>query len=62
MCLPHLCTADDAEAILNDMLAQFNEAAGLELQVNVDETDCIVRTRRSWSDLIKADWKMSVAM
>lgn len=62
LCLPHLCSADDAEAILVEMLAKFNEDAGVELQVHVDEADCTVRTRRSWSDLIKADWQMSAAM
>lgn len=62
LCLPNACTASDAEAMLTDFLAKFNETAGLQLNVQVDDDDCVVRTRRSWSDLIKANWQMSAAM
>lgn len=62
LCLPNACTASDAQAMLAEHLSKFDESAGLQLSVQIDDEDCVVRTRRTWSDLIKANWQMSVAM
>lgn len=50
--------------MLTAHLEQFNEdsGVGLRLTVQVADDDCVLRSRRSWSELIKSNWQMSVAM
>lgn len=62
LCLPNACTAADAQAMLSEHLDQFNDTTGVQLTVQIDDEDCVMRTRRTWSDLIKGNWQMSAAM